>query len=418
MGPDIAPTSNPNWELGRGSWRVALGSMAGLTVGNGPIMQFTFGIFLVPVVSEFRSDRATMSLALLVGLTLTGIATPIAGYLIDRIGIRRVALPAIMFFSIGIASIGAFAHSPAGFITIYALLGIASAGQSPLPYARAVTAAFERRRGLALGVAMAGVGLGTAILPPLVQYLISQFGWRAAYELLGVIVFAIAFPAMALFVAPRRSTEQSQAANAFTGERAGMTASSITRSREFWLLAVSFLFVAIAACGVLAHLIPLLEDRGVARASAAFTISLSGLALIAGRLAAGYFLDKVFGPHVALVFFLAPLTGIGIILGSNTVTLALPAAVLVGLGLGAEIDLMAFLISRYFGMRAFGQVYGYLFAIFMLGAGLGPFLMGSAFSRMGTYSPALWMFAALLAVASALIMRLGSYRFASDVACD
>lgn len=393
--------------VSRSSWWIVVGSMLGLIVGNGPVMQFTFGVFLKPVMTELGSDRATVSAALLAGLCLTGIAAPIAGRLIDRFGIRAVALPAIALFAIGIAALGLLVHSVAGFILLYGLLGILSVGQSPLPYARAVTAAFDARRGLALGVSMAGVGLGTALLPPLAQWLVDEFGWRTAYALLGALVFAVAFPAMALLVGTGERLLRGPARD----QVAGVSGRGAAGSATFWVLAVAFFCVAMAASGMTAHLIPLLTDRGVSTTTATAAISVAGLALIGGRLLAGYLLDRLFAPYVALAFFFAPLLGIVLLLAAASTESAFVAALLVGAGLGAEVDLIAYLLSRYFGMRAFGEIYGYLFAVFMLGSGVGPFLMGVSFTQTDGYDPALLFFAAALVLACVLMLRLGPYAF-------
>lgn len=391
---------------GRSPWWIVLGSLLCLIVGNGPVMQFTFGVFLGPILAEFGSDRGTLSVALFAGLCLTGICTPLVGRLIDRFGIRRVTLPAIVVFAICIASLGWFVRSPMTFILLYGLLGIVSSGQAPLPYARAVALAFNARRGLALGIAMAGVGLGSALLPLLAQALITEYGWRVAYQLIGVLVFIIAFPSMALLVG-RGEGEGPEGPQQLPGD----TASTAARTHEFWILAIAFFFVAMAASGMMAHLIPLLGDRGITPKVAALTVSISGIALIAGRLIAGYLLDRLFAPRVAMIFFAAPMVGILILIGGGEIAWMLMAAVLVGLGLGAEVDLIAFLISRYFGMRSFGEIYGYLFAAFMIGGGAGPFAMGGAYTLFGSYTPALWAFVAALLAACLLVIQLGPYRF-------
>ncbi|MBR0755735.1 hypothetical protein JQ604_26480 [Bradyrhizobium jicamae] len=182
-------------------------------------------------------------------------------------------------------------------------------------------------------------------------------------------------------------------------------------SAHFWQLSGAFFCVAMTASGATAHLIPLLTDHGVPTAQATRAISAAGIALIAGRLVAGAMLDRFFAPNVALAFFLMPLAGIIMLLSTVSMQAGLVAAMLVGLGLGAEIDLIAFLQSRYFGLRAFGALYGYLFAIFMLGSGIGPWVMGLSFTRFGNYTPALWLFAAVLVLACSLMWQLGPYAF-------
>lgn len=401
-------------------WWVVAGSLLGLTVGNGPVMQFTFGVFVKPLSEALQTDRGTISGALLAGLVATGIATPLIGRLIDQHGTRRVALPAIVLFALGMAAIGLFANSPAALILMYALCGIVAAGQTPLPYSKAIAAVFDERRGLALGIATAGVGLGTMLMPMLAQKLMASFGWRGAYLGLGLVTLLVALPAMAGLVTRRR--EAATAAEGTTSGPAraapnttapGMSAAEARVSGRFWCLAVAFFTVALAASGVVAHIVPLMTDRGVPAASAAAAISAAGLALIVGRLAAGWLLDRLHAPHVAMVFFSLPLLGIALLLGTSDARFGVPAAILVGLGLGAEVDLIAFLQSRYLGLKAFGEIYGYLFAIFMLGSGLGPFLMGQSFKLLHSYDPALMVMATGLVLACVLMARLGAYAYGS-----
>jgi len=163
-------------------------------------MQFTFGTLLAPLSRQFGWSRGMVSTAMVAGLWITGIATPIAGRLVDRFGIRVVALPAIAVFSLATMSVAWVPASPAAFIALYALMGLGAAGQTPLIYAKAITARFDHQRGLALGIAMAGVGLGAALVPQFAQALIRIAGWRGAYAGLGGLIFVLAFPAVALFV--------------------------------------------------------------------------------------------------------------------------------------------------------------------------------------------------------------------------
>lgn len=398
-------------------WWVVAGSLLGLTVGNGPVMQFTFGVFVKPLSEALQTDRGTISGALLAGLVATGIATPLIGRLIDQHGTRRVALPAIVLFALGMAAIGLFANSPAALILMYALCGIVAAGQTPLPYSKAIAAVFDERRGLALGIATAGVGLGTMLMPMLAQKLMASFGWRGAYMGLGLVTLLVALPAMAGLVTRRReegaSPHGAVSGSAPNAAAPGMSAAEARVSGRFWCLAVAFFTVALAASGVVAHIVPLMTDRGVPAASAAAAISAAGLALIVGRLAAGWLLDRLHAPHVAMVFFSLPLLGIALLLGTADARFGVPAAILVGLGLGAEVDLIAFLQSRSLGLKAFGEIYGYLFAIFMLGSGLGPFLMGQSFKLLHSYDPALMVMAAGLVLACVLMARLGAYAYGS-----
>lgn len=387
-------------------WWIVGGSVFGLTVGNGPVMQFTFGIFLLPITREFGWSRSAASSALVAGLAMTAVCVPFVGRLIDRYGIRAVTLPAIVLFALCLAAVSLFAHSPASFVAIYALMGIAAAGQTPLPYAKAITAWFDNKRGLALGIAMSGVGLGAALVPQFAQYLLAGVGWRGAYLGLAGLVLALGLPAVALAVQEPDTRRRTASATL-----PGLSAAEARRTGIFWKLAFAFFAVALAANGAIAHVVPLLVDRGISPAVAAGAMAFAGLALTVGRLLAGVLLDRIHAPYVAAFFFLMPLAGIAILLAGAAPQYAVVAIVLIGMGLGAEVDLIAFLLSRYLGMRSFGEIYGYLFAIFMFGSGVGPYLMGMAFDVAGSYRPALAGLGAVLVTGCALLLGLGQYRF-------
>ncbi|RAI42730.1 MFS transporter [Rhodoplanes roseus] len=394
-------------------WWVVLGSVLGLLVGNGAIMHFTFGVLLKPIGDEFGWSRGTVSIAMVIGLVCTGLMTPLVGILVDRYGIRRVALPFITAFAGIVALTSLTPASPFAFIALYGVMGLAAAGQTPLIYSKSIVASFDDRRGLALGVAMAGVGLGVALVPQFAQALIGVVGWRGAYVGLGAITLLFAIPAVALFL---REPERALAAQ--TGETPkvlpGVTGREALKTKYFWLLVAPFFALACAANGSITHVVPLLTDRGVSPQMATTALSMAGLSLIAGRLLAGWLLDRMFAPYVAVVFIVTPLLGILLLMSTTDTTMAAAATVLMGLGIGAEVDLIAFFISRYLGLRSFGEIYGYLFAIFMLANGIGPFAMGLSFDKAGSYVPVLWTFAGGLVVAAALILMMGPYVYPSQ----
>jgi MFS family permease len=181
-------------------WWVVVGSTIGLIVGNGPITLFTFGVFLKPIVSTFGWNRGTVASAVTVSQALGALATPFVGRMVDRWGVRRVTLPFITAFALTTAAIALTPASPFIFILLYGICGLFGGGQAPLNYAKAISSWFESKRGLALGIAMSGVGIGTALDPRIVRVLIAHVGWRGAYVGLGVLTFALAFPAVALFI--------------------------------------------------------------------------------------------------------------------------------------------------------------------------------------------------------------------------
>lgn len=390
-------------------WSIVFASLVGLLAGNGPVMQFTFGTLLPSITREFAWSRGLVSTAMVVGIWMTGIATPFFGRMVDRFGIRAVALPGIVLFSLATASVALVPASPVAFISLYALMGLGAAGQTPLIYAKAISSRFDRQRGLALGIAMSGVGLGATLVPQYAHALIGVLGWRGAYAGLGALVLVLAFPAVAFFVGRPAAGREAVVHRELTATLPGLTGVEALQTSRFWILAFSFFIVAGTTGGVISHLVPLMADRGVSAQTATDMVGIAGTALIGGRLLSGFLVDHIHAPCVAAIFFLTPLIGIVVLASTLGPDAASVGAVLVGLGVGAEVDVIAFLASRYLGMRSFGEICGYFFSIFMLGAGLGPFAMGISYDRTGSYKLMLVCFASALALASLPIVRLGPY---------
>jgi predicted MFS family arabinose efflux permease len=391
-------------------WSIVAGSTLALIVCNGPVIVFTFGLFLKPISQEFGWSRGAMSAASALAALMIAVAVPFAGMLVDRFGVRCILLPVIVLSSISVAAISLTPASLPVFLTLYAVAGLVTAGHGPQPYAKAIAAWFDGRRGLALGIAMAGVGLGIILVPQLTRYLIETYGWRSAYVGLGALLFAVAFPAVAIFVREPDIAHRRLSADA--AAQPGLSVrETLTGPSGFWTLASAVFLVAMAVNGTIVHVVPLLTDRGLSPAVAASLLGVVGLASTVGRLLYGYLADQFFAPCVAAGFFLLPCLGIGLLMLDAGRVSSFVAVIALGLALGCEIDMIGFLTTRYFGLRRFAELYGYLFAVFSAGSALGPFLMGSAFDFFHTYAPALTVFILALLAASLSIRRLGSYIF-------
>ena len=168
--------------------------------------------------------------------------------------------------------------------------------------------------------------------------------------------------------------------------------------------------MSVSVHGCLIHLVPLLTDRGLSAQSAALATSLLGGAVLVGRVWAGYLLDRCFASYAAVCFFCGATLGIFLLWNGAVGGLAFSAVILLGLGLGAEGDIVPYVVSRYFGLRAFGEIYGYAFTAFTLGGVIGPLLMGVSFDSTGSYRLVLGGFVVATLTAAGLMARLGPYR--------
>ncbi len=397
----------------RNRWWIVFASICGLLVGTGAINIFAFGVFLKPVTQDLGVGREFFSSGLILSSFLSAIGLIPLGFLIDGYGVRRVMIPGLVLWSLGIMGYSIITASPGMMYLAFGLAGLFGCIGSPVPYGAVISLWFDKLRGVAIGIAMAGVGLGVALVPQLASFLIRSFGWRMAYIALGAAVFLISWLPVALFV--REPTEHDAMKHTdITGEHnlPGLTVTQVlTQSWRFWFLTVAFFLAIVAINGTLTHIVALLTDRGVPLKIAIDTLSTAGIALIIGRIISGWCLDRFNGVVVAICFFIVPMAGIALLASHAGGPVPLLGAILCGIGVGAEVDLMAFFVSRYFGLKAYGRIYGLMFAVFTFANGVGPSIAGWSFDKYHSYGPAFLIFEGMLVVTCVLLAPLGRYAY-------
>lgn len=400
-------------------WWVVLTAGTGLLLGYAPIFVFSFGVFLKSFTTDFHSSRTHIALAFTLANVMVSISSPLIGRLVDRFGARRVILPGTLLFGLLLLSFRFISTSLWQLYVIFLALGFMGSVTAPVPYIKVVSNWFDRRRGLALGLTMVGLGIGAIVMPPIAQRLIVALGWRSAYAALSVLGLVISIPVIALFLIdnPREKGLlpdgglDLRAPSEKQPDTPGLTWSAARTTGSFWVMAISFSLVGASVHACVIHMVSMLTDRGVSPQNAALASSALGLALLLGRVACGYFLDRIFAPHVAIFFFTGVVVGLFLLWSGARGPAAFVGASLVGLGMGAEGDLIAYLASRYFGLRSFGEIYGYLFSAFTLSGALGPLLMAVGYDRAGSYRLPLTFFLSATIAATVLMTRLGPYRY-------
>jgi MFS family permease len=382
-------------------WRVAAASGAATFFSS--FLVYTFAVFLRPLTTEFGWSRELVASAFgIMGMTVA-IASPVFGYLLDRAGVRRIVLPCMAALGVGFASLALLA-GPWQLYAIYMFFGFVGAGLAPTGYARAMTGWFDERRGIALAIVISGSAIAAIVQPPVTQALIDGIGWRATYVAIGGSILAIACPILALFVRERPDT-MSWRPRASTGA----SLSQGLRSRVFWTLVVVFFASAVATNGVLVHLAALLTDRGVTARGAALVVSTMGVASLTGRLVTGWLVDRFFAARVSFAMLLLTALGTLLMATADSFASGALAAALIGFGMGGEFDVTPYLVSRYFGLRAFGTLYGIAFAAAAAAGAVGPVLLGRAFDETGTYGSLLPAIAVFVASIAMLMLTLPRY---------
>jgi MFS family permease len=409
-----------------GTRGVTFAVMTGLATGIASVNLFAVGIFQGPVTREFGWSQTQYSIVTLVGTIVTVASSLYIGRLFDRQGVRKWSLICIVLFGLTLISLYWLTPSLLHFYGVFALIPIVGAGTSSVAYSRVIARWFDRRRGQAFGAALAGIGIGGAVLSSLSQYLIGTVGWRRAYVGLGLLSLLVTLPIVfwklrdspsdvglgADGARPGREPRQDSgtaAPSAAVAALSGLTAGQTRRQMRFWTMLLAFLLLAFAIGGVMIPFVPILKMRGITAEQAAAIQGALGLALIVGRAFAGFLMDRMFAPYVAAMIIVFPILGVSLLAAGATGPFALVAAVCVGLAAGAELDVIAVLITRYFGTRAYAENYGWQYAAWTLGSGTAPILTNYSFDQLGSHTPVLWVYVGVFTISALLVARLGPY---------
>ncbi|MEJ2534341.1 MAG: MFS transporter, partial [Gammaproteobacteria bacterium] len=347
-------------------------------------------------------------------------SSPLVGYLTDRLGVRRVVLTSIVLFSVSFMAFALNNGSRTLYLFLWGVLAVCGAGTLPITFTRAVSNWFNEKRGLALGIALIGTGISGALAKIYAGWLIAEYGWRAAYVGVGALPLLIAFPvAFILFrdvddpraAARAEAMRAHQVARGADGASYGLSLAQAFRDWRFWLLAAVFVPLSFAIGGPIPNLETLLGTKGFDREQAVFLASVIGYSVLVGRLVGGYLLDHIWAPLLACVMLMAPAASMYLFhLPDPTYAQAIVAVILLGVAAGIEYDLIAYLVSRYFGIRNYGAIYGILYAFFALGAGFGPAVYGRVLDETGSYDAALYGSMYAFIICSLALLLLGRYR--------
>lgn len=386
-------------------WRVVMAACLGVMVGFGSLYVYTFGVFMKPLSAEFGWSREAISRGFGLAALSMAVGSPLIGHCLDRYRPRRVILLCLTIYGCGIASLALLRPHLWQFYATCTLLGAVGNGAAHLAYSRAISTWFHERLGMALACVMAGAGLGSMTLPLFAQTIISRAGWRAAYLSLGGLALAVGLPMTGRYIHERTSVDRDSPA----AIPCGPTWQQGLRSFPFWII-VAVLFVSsVSMNGTITHLAALLTDRGVTPGGAALSASLLGGSSLLGRLAVGWVLDRFFGARVACVVYLITAGGILLLARADTLVLGCFAAGLIGVGAGGEADITPYLLTRYFGVRAFSTLYGFTWTFYAIAGAIGPVILGRAFDSTGSYTSLLTLLAMALSLAGALMLLLPHY---------
>ncbi len=406
-------------------WLMVAVCLFGVSTGPAAIILGSIGFYLNGFEKEFGWSRTEVGSAISGLMIATALFLPLAGKLVDRFGVRRVLVPSVILFALLLLLVP-LVEELWQFIFLYVSMGVLAVGTNSTAYMRLLANWFDRRRGLAICIAGSGTGLGFAYVPVITHYAVTAYGWRGGYVLLALILLCITLP-MVLFILKDSpadvglqvdgSSDEAQTDADAERQSAGDTLKQAMARRDFWYMALTFVSVAFVLYGIIPNLVPLLEGRGYDTETAAWIASLFGFATFGGRILIGWLVDHFEARSVALVFFSLSAVGMCLLAIDLPLWVVLLSAILLGGSLGAEVDMLAYLASRYFGLRCFAQIFSMLFAMVMFSMSLGPLVFGAVYDATQSYTTvvAAGVPACIFAIAMLSLLRPRSVEHLSDL---
>ena len=379
--------------------------VAALGYATSVLYIYSMGPFIEPIQQAFGWSRAQISF----GITITAAGTALfvvpVGALIDRFGPRRIGLIGVVAACLAVALLGTATGSDLNWVVIWCVMAAATILVQATVWTSAVNSRFHASRGMALALTLSGASFAAAVFPVAASWLIGELGWRHAYFVMAGGWGLTAVPLIFWFFrgAADLRADPTEPARRLTG----ISVQQGIRSPVLYKLVIAGGLFAFTVIGLMVHFVPILTDGGVEPIEAAGIAGLIGVFSLVGRVGTGLLLDRLPAHRVGAAVFLLPLFGSLILLSdsADAATLACAAA-LIGLTLGSEVDVIAYLSARYFGLLNYGTLYGAVTASLCAGTALGPLMAGWVFDVNGDYQRFLWLVCAMTVIASVMLLSL------------
>jgi MFS family permease len=395
------------------AWRIVVLATLGLAINSNSSMLYAYGAMMVPLQQTFDWTRADLQSAVSFMFLGSVVASQIVGWLNLRFGMKRVTVISLCVLSLTFMGMTRMGPSIVTLYLSFFLMSMASMGTMHVTWTHLVNLWFEHNRGLALALVLSGTGLAAMLIPSAVSAVITRWNWQAAFWLLAALPVTLVLPlVLAWMKEPTRAPARTPSKQASSSEWvAGVSLREGVRNPRFWLLNIALSMVVACVVTLVTNGVPLLRDKGLEAVDAARIFGSFGLSLILGRVVVGYLVDRLWAPGVAAVALSLPALGCLLLgtSGADDTILLVVGVMLVGIGAGAEFDLAAFLVSRYFGMRDYGRLFGIHLGLITLASTLAPWLFGQLYRSTGTYQATLMVCGPLFLTGGLALLVLGRY---------
>lgn len=389
---------------------VLVASLLGVMFASNSVEIFTIGLFAPHLSAEFGWSQQQVLLSFTIANITMLASLALVGPAVDRIGARPVAIVGQIGFAVPFASLYWLQPSLTQFYIILAIGSFFGGGSLPIVWTRMIAMWFDRHLGFALGLALLGIGLSGAVLKPITAFLISDFGWRTAYLVVGILPLLTALPAIVAWFKEPADGAKHLHENAEQRNR-GTSLAVALRDWRCWALAIAFVPIGGSCSALITNMETILTTDHVAASTIVSLVSMVGVALLMGRLLGGWLLDHI-RASVLGAGLVAGLAAACFILTISPLpyTWAFVVVWLVGFGTGVESDVAAYLAIRMFGPRSYGKI-GSIITVFSYGSGaVTPVIFAGVFDRNGNYQAALFAAFFALILSTLLLLSLGKAR--------
>ncbi len=373
---------------------------------------YCFGVFMEPIMEDFSWSKSQVTWIITIYWAVMALSAPIVGKVIDTYGVRKVMLGAALVNGICLLALYQ-ANALWHFYLIYGIKAISHAGLGLIAIGAVVAIWFDKKRGRATGIATIGIGLGGLLLAPFAGFLIPIAGWRAVYLVLGILIWVIVLPTIAVIVksSPEalgllrdgevRPTEAKNVGSMPVSIEIPL--SRAIQTPAYWLISLAFFLGGAGLFGTLTHQTSFIEGIGISREAASLALGFTAGIGILGKIFFGFLAEKIQVRYVAFICFGFQAVGVSILMMTRSMAMVWLFVVVFGFAMGGSVTLRTLIIIEFFGTAAVGAILGSSSLIFALGAASGPIFAAYVFDFTQDYYWAFLSYIVIYGIAMGMV---------------